>query len=98
MGHTSVIAENGLEAVDVLKGDQKFDLVLMDLNMPEMDGIEAAKVIRGLDGDISTIPIIALTANAFESAQKAVFEVGMNDFLTKPINLSDLGRVLDTWG
>ncbi|MBD3822721.1 MAG: response regulator, partial [Thiotrichales bacterium] len=66
LGHTSVIAENGLEAVDALKGDQKFDLVLMDLNMPEMDGIEAAKVIRGLDG--------------------------------KPINLSDLGRVLDTWG
>lgn len=98
LGHTSVIAENGLEAVDALKGDHKFDLVLMDLNMPEMDGIEAAKVIRGLDGNISTIPIIALTANAFESAQKAVFEVGMNDFLTKPINLSDLGRVLDTWG
>lgn len=98
LGHESLIANNGLEAVEMVQGDKPVDLILMDLNMPEMGGIEATKVIRDLSSDIANIPIVALTANAFDSAHKEVFEAGMNDFLTKPINLSALGRVLDTWG
>lgn len=94
LGHESVIANNGLEAIEKVQSGQLFDLVLMDLNMPEMGGIEATKVIRNLPSDLANIPIVALTANAFDSAHKEVFDAGMNDFLTKPINLSALGRVL----
>ncbi|WP_024851280.1 PAS domain-containing hybrid sensor histidine kinase/response regulator [Hydrogenovibrio kuenenii] len=98
LGHKPVIVNNGLEALEIIQSNQYFDLVLMDLNMPEMGGIEATKAIRALGDKVSNIPIIALTADAFDSAEKAVFESGMNDYLTKPINMSDLGRVLDTWG
>lgn len=99
LNHQSVIVNNGLEALQLIKsGDQHFDLILMDLNMPEMGGIEATKAIRELEDNVSNIPIVALTADAFDSAEKEVFEAGMDDYLTKPINLSDLGRVLDTWG
>ena len=74
-------AENGLEAVKILK-TQNFDLILMDIQMPEMDGIEATKVIRK-ELKLST-PIIALTANAFKTEIEKCKQAGMNDYVTKP--------------
>lgn len=76
-----VEATNGLEAIEILK-KQNFDIILMDIQMPEMDGIEATKIIRK-DLKLNT-PIIALTANAFKSEIDKCKKVGMNDYITKP--------------
>ncbi|RDI10358.1 PAS domain S-box-containing protein [Flavobacterium sp. AG291] len=84
-------ATNGLEALDILKKD-KFDVILMDVQMPEMGGIEATKIIReGLKIDT---PIIALTANAFKSEIDKCKEAGMNDYVTKPFEESVLIETL----
>ena len=84
-------AMNGLEALDKLKGG-KFDLILMDLQMPEMDGYEATEAIRkGECGPTYiSIPIIAVTADATEKAKNKVMDVGMDDYLTKPVDQEDL--------
>lgn len=80
-------AENGLVAIDILKSES-FDIVLMDIQMPEMDGVEATKFIRtNLSNEI---PIIALTANAFKHDIDLYLSVGMNDYLVKPYREDDL--------
>ncbi|MGZ9735790.1 PAS domain S-box protein [Flavobacterium sp. GNP002] len=76
-------AENGLEALKILK-NETFDIILMDIQMPEMDGIETTKIIR--DELKLTIPIIALTANAFKSEIENCQNAGMNDYVTKPFD------------
>ncbi|MEL6558895.1 MAG: PAS domain S-box protein [Bacteroidota bacterium] len=79
-------AENGLVCLDKIKS-KDFDLILMDLQMPEMDGYEATKILRqSQDSYYKNIPIIALTAAALIEAQQKVKEVGMNDFVTKPFH------------
>lgn len=75
-------ARNGQEAVEMVKNGQ-FDLVLMDIKMPVMDGLEATKQIKQLDRDL---PIIAVTANAFDSDRQLAFDAGCDDFLAKPIS------------
>ena len=76
-------AENGLEAIDALQA-KEFDIILMDIQMPEMDGIEATKMIRN---ELKlNIPIIALTANAFKTEIERFKKVGMNDYVTKPFD------------
>lgn len=84
------IAENGLVALE--KATQgNFDMILMDLQMPEMDGYDAARSIRSLVGDkFKNLPIIAVTASAFNEVQKKITEAGMNDFVLKPINPEEL--------
>ena len=87
--HISVdCAENGLEAVDLFKRDPgKYNLIVMDVQMPEMDGYQATRTIRGLDvPEAKTIPIIAMTANAFKEDIERCLESGMNDHLPKPID------------
>ncbi len=79
------IRPDGARAVEAVK-QSTFDLILMDLSMPEMDGLEATRVIRAMGGRMADIPIIALTANAFESDRRAAFEAGMTLFLAKPIS------------
>ncbi len=80
------IANNGVEALDLLSRDS-FDCILMDIQMPEMDGIQTAKQIRQLDDPIkSTIPIIALTANVLSEDIEKYKAAGMNDFLAKPFD------------
>ncbi len=81
------VVNNGKEALEALQKDV-YDLVLMDLQMPIMDGYEATKIIRsGQLGDtIGNIPIIAVTADAMQETRKRVLELGMNDYLTKPVN------------
>ena len=93
LGCESVVAGDGREAVERIQRED-FDFVLMDCQMPNMDGYEATKAIRGLDGPKSRIPILALTANAFEEDRKRCLEVGMDDYLSKPVALADLARTL----
>ncbi len=86
-------ADNGAAAVDRLKemGAGYYDVVLMDIQMPVMDGYSATRTIRALeDSGISSIPIIAMTANAFEEDKKKAFECGMNEFITKPVIVDEL--------
>jgi signal transduction histidine kinase len=82
-------ADNGLIALDKLK-ECKYDLILMDIQMPEMDGYEATEAIRKLETDYSKVPVLALTASTMADVQDKIFSVGMNDFVTKPFNPSDL--------
>ncbi|HPF98403.1 MAG: 7TM diverse intracellular signaling domain-containing protein [Flavobacteriaceae bacterium] len=81
------LVENGQEAIELLR-KEIFDLVLMDLQMPVMDGYEATKVIRSgeLGEIIENIPIIAVTADAMQETKNRVMDLGMNDYMTKPIN------------
>jgi PAS domain S-box-containing protein len=86
-------AENGLVAIEKLRS-QPFDVVLMDVQMPIMDGYETTRAIRQMDAPVSSIPIIALTANATKKDTEQCLEVGMNDFLPKPFTPDDLYRKL----
>ncbi|MGD8108920.1 PAS domain S-box protein [Vibrio sp. TRT 17S01] len=94
------IATNGLIALEKLQASNTFDLVLMDCQMPEMDGYEATINIRNGEAgsQAQTIPILAMTANAMESDRKACIEAGMDDFLTKPVNKQLLEKKLSEWG
>jgi PAS domain S-box-containing protein len=83
VGLDVVTAENGLLAVDRYK-QSKFDLVLMDIQMPELNGLDATRQIRALESG-SSVPIVALTANAFSADRKRCRDAGMNDFLAKPV-------------
>ncbi len=94
---TVEVAENGKVAVDTFSNTPPYyyDAILMDIRMPVMDGIEAAKTIRALDrADAKTVPILAMTANAFEEDIRATAEAGMNAHITKPINPEILFRTL----
>ena len=100
-GFNITTAENGKEAVEKISSSKKgdFDIVLMDIQMPIMNGYEATKHIRALDKKWQAqIPIIAMTANAFDEDRKIAAECGMNGFISKPINLEEviheLGEVL----
>jgi len=95
MGLAVDIAANGLQAVEKVQTEH-FDLVLMDMQMPVMDGLEAAQTIRQLP-DKQNLPIIAMTANAFEEDRKRCLEVGMNDHIGKPVDPATLYRTLLRW-
>ena len=89
--------DSGKAAIAMLRS-QDFDIVFMDHMMPEMDGVEATKLIREMEGDyFKKLPIIALTANAVNGVREMFIESGLNDFIAKPIELSALDRVLKTW-
>jgi TMAO reductase system sensor TorS len=89
LGHSVDVVGNGNEAVEAVK-KISYDLVLMDILMPEMDGPTATKVIRQLDPSVARIPIIALTANAMPGQREEYLAVGMDDYVTKPIERSSL--------
>lgn len=88
------VVENGQDAVEAVKNEE-FDLVLMDLQMPVMDGYEATSIIRELDDPVkSKLPIIALTAAALKEVKEQVYDCGMDDFVTKPFNPADLQKAM----
>ena len=94
-GVETMIAVNGREAVEQARS-RDFDLILMDMQMPELDGIEATRAIRALPGR-HAVPILAMTANAFAEDRQHCFAAGMNDFITKPVDPRHFYALLDKW-
>jgi len=87
---------NGVEAVDAVK-KKRYDIVLMDVNMPEMDGISATRAIRNLPGAENAVPIIALTANALAGQRESYLAAGVDDYVTKPIQPATLFEAIERW-
>ena len=97
-GFVVEIAEDGTVAVDKMKSAHQgqYDLILMDIQMPKMDGYEATRQIRALEENYNAqIPIVAMTANAFEEDREKAFEAGMNGHLAKPIKIPELMKTLN---
>jgi CheY-like chemotaxis protein len=95
-GFEVIVARDGVEAVDACNKPDRYDVILMDLMMPRMDGFQAMSQIRELDFRKAT-PIIALTAKAMKGDHEKALEAGANDYLPKPINIASLMTVLKVW-
>lgn len=96
LGHSCVNAWNGREVLEILRAGERFDCILMDIQMPEMDGLEATRRIREEYPLVSQRPpIVALTANAFASDREACFAAGMVGFIAKPLRMATLQEALD---
>ncbi len=95
LGQQVHLAGNGIEALAALQ-QSAFDLVLMDCQMPEMDGFEATRRIRGAEAS-TRLPIIALTANSMKGDRERCLQAGMDDYLAKPIRMTDLASLLQRW-
>ncbi|MDM8551140.1 ATP-binding protein [Desulfobacterales bacterium HSG2] len=96
LGFNADVAGNGSEALDVLK-KASYDIVFMDIQMPEMDGLEATRAIRDPDSEVTNpdIPVVAMTAHAMKEDRDRCFEVGMNDYLTKPVQPQKILEVIE---
>ncbi len=93
-GHSAVVANNGKEAIEAFE-NESFDLILMDIQMPEMDGYEATAVIRERERESGRhIPIIAVTAHAMKGYREKCLAAGMNDYISKPVNINKLVSIL----
>jgi signal transduction histidine kinase/ActR/RegA family two-component response regulator len=96
LGHRVDVASNGLEALNTFS-TRRYDLILMDCLMPEMDGFEATRRIRGMGAAGMRIPIIAMTANAFAQDREDCLAAGMTDYLSKPVRQQELKEKLEHW-
>jgi PAS domain S-box-containing protein len=92
-GHRVDVVGNGFEALEAVTS-RPYDAILMDIQMPEMDGIEATRRIRGMSGPVAKLPIIAMTANAMKGDRERLLSVGMNDYVAKPIEKAQLFHAL----
>jgi signal transduction histidine kinase/ActR/RegA family two-component response regulator len=95
LGHTSKVAVNGKEALNVL-AEEDFDAVLMDIEMPEMDGLDATRAIRNGNSRVRNpkIPVVALTAHALQDYEDKSYAAGMDNYLTKPVDINQLSEIL----
>jgi CheY-like chemotaxis protein len=96
-GHHVTSVENGHEAIEILK-DETYDLILMDRHMPVMDGIEATKLIRQMEGPVAKMPIVGITAGVTQQELRACLAAGMNICLTKPVNPRILIEAVHRYG
>ena len=97
MGCTVIKACNGKEAIERLQEEPCAAFILMDVNMPEMDGLEATRLIRSMEGPKAGIPVIALTAGVMQKEKDRCYEAGMDDIITKPFRLEEIRAVLDQY-
>ena len=99
LGYAAHVVENGLEAVNAVRqATNLYAIILMDWQMPVMDGIEATRHIRQLEEKTHRhIPIVGMTANAMKGDREKCLAAGMDDYMSKPISLPDLHRVLEQW-
>jgi CheY-like chemotaxis protein len=95
-GTTAIHAENGKDGIEMLKSNPDVDLVLMDIMMPELDGYDTIRVIRGLE-DYKHLPIIAITAKAMKGDREKCIEAGASDYIAKPVNMEQLLSLLRVW-
>jgi CheY-like chemotaxis protein len=96
LGYKADLANNGLEAVEAVSV-KKYDVILMDCSMPQMDGFEATRQIRSATGPCANTPIVAMTANAFPEDRRVCLDAGMSDYLSKPIREAELGEKVSYW-
>ncbi len=97
LGFTVLTASNGLEGVKVATAASDLDLILMDCQMPVMDGLAAARAIRAQEPKGTRVPIVALTGNAMAGDREACIAAGMDDYLAKPFSLAALKALIDRW-
>jgi PAS domain S-box-containing protein len=93
LGYGIAIARNGLEAVELIEQGKGFDLILMDIQMPKMNGLEATRKIRDIIGNETTM-IVGLSANAFQEDIKKALKSGMDHYLPKPVSIHDIAKVI----
>ena len=96
LGYTVDVADDGFAAVAAVRAG-RFDAILMDVQMPGMDGYEATRRIRELEGDSLRTPIVAMTAGATEGERARCLAAGMDDFLSKPVQKQGLADMLEQW-
>lgn len=96
LGCDAARVSNGREALDAVRREP-WDLVLMDVQMPEMDGISTTNAIRSLNTEAGRVPIAAMTANAMTGDREACLSAGMDDYISKPVRLDDLERMITRW-
>jgi CheY-like chemotaxis protein len=92
-GITVLNAENGKDGLERLKNNPDVDVVLMDIMMPELDGYDTIRIIRGLQ-DFKNLPIIAVTAKAMKGDREKCLEAGASDYISKPVNIEQLLSLL----
>jgi len=95
-GHRAEVAENGNQVIEAISVSA-YDLILMDMHMPTLDGVAATRKVRALGGPASETPIIALTASSESKDRQRCLDAGMDDFITKPIDPEELDAALDRW-
>jgi CheY-like chemotaxis protein len=96
MGYATEVVSDGRQAVDAV-AHRRFDLILMDCQMPELDGLSATAEIRAMEGEVRYTPIIAMTANAMRGDRERCLDAGMNDYVSKPVVYETLHSVLSYW-
>jgi CheY-like chemotaxis protein len=96
LGYVADVVPGGEAALEALRR-VRFELVLMDCQMPGMDGYAATVEIRRREGGRSRVPIVAMTANPIEGDRERCMNAGMDDYLSKPIRLAELGKTLERW-
>ncbi|HEV3036976.1 MAG TPA: ATP-binding protein [Candidatus Angelobacter sp.] len=95
LGHHAVVVENGRQVLTALN-ESSFDLVLMDVQMPDMDGLEATSIIRAREaGTTAHIPIVAMTAHAMIGDREQCIKAGMDDYISKPVSRTELGQIIE---